>query len=192
MEHQISPQDWNRNTTADRRVAKSRAALEEAFTRLMQERNYESLRVDDILQTSGVSRKTFYRHYADKKALLQQVLARLMGEIQGLIRPDATLQSSEENTLNAFRWADKHSKLLLVMLRSPAGEHYGGFAYQFLYSEGERDFSGGALPDALAAHHFANGIIGLVRWWLENDKPYPPEVMAEYANTLLIRPLKGA
>lgn len=36
----------------------------------------------------------------------------------------------------------------------------------------------GVAPEILA-NHFANAQIGLAMWWLENDKPYPPEYMAQ-------------
>ena len=35
------------------------------------------------------------------------------------------------------------------------------------------------VPIEIIAYHIGNALIGLVVWWLENEKPYTPEYMAQ-------------
>lgn len=40
------------------------------------------------------------------------------------------------------------------------------------------------IPLDLIAHHIAGAILGDIGWWLENNMPYPPEIMARMSNRL--------
>ena len=53
----------------DRRVQRTRDALGDALIDLMQERPFESITVQDILDRAGVGRSTFYTHFRDKNDL---------------------------------------------------------------------------------------------------------------------------
>lgn len=47
--------------------------LQLAMQQLLRERRFSAITVDDICHSAGVSRKTFYRHYSDRYALLTAV-----------------------------------------------------------------------------------------------------------------------
>lgn len=47
--------------------------LQLSMQQLLRERRFSSISVDDICRHAGISRKTFYRYYSDKYALLKAV-----------------------------------------------------------------------------------------------------------------------
>ena len=53
----------------DPRVRRSRDALGAALIALMQEKQFDAITVQDVLDRAGVSRSTFYQHYSDKDDL---------------------------------------------------------------------------------------------------------------------------
>src|SRR5882724_5991240 len=53
----------------DRRVVRTRDILGDALVALMQEKPFESITVQHVLDRAGVSRSTFYEHYEDKNDL---------------------------------------------------------------------------------------------------------------------------
>jgi len=53
----------------DRRVVRTRDVLGDALVALMQERPFESITVQHVLDRAGVSRSTFYEHYEGKNDL---------------------------------------------------------------------------------------------------------------------------
>ena len=55
----------------DRRVKKSRAAIYQAFLTLLNQKSYESLTVQEIIDLADVGRSTFYAHFETKEALLE-------------------------------------------------------------------------------------------------------------------------
>jgi AcrR family transcriptional regulator len=54
----------------DRRVTRTRGLLLEALARLIAERGYERLTIQNILDQAGIGRATFYAHFDSKDALL--------------------------------------------------------------------------------------------------------------------------
>ena len=54
----------------DARVRKTRDALGDAIVSLMQERPFDTITVQDVLDRAKVGRSTFYTHFSDKDELL--------------------------------------------------------------------------------------------------------------------------
>ena len=63
------------STAIDPRVRRTRQMLHEAFTSLLAEKGFESISVQDIAERSTVNRATFYDHFPDKFALLEDIIA---------------------------------------------------------------------------------------------------------------------
>jgi AcrR family transcriptional regulator len=59
---------------ADRRVKRSRKLLQEAFRELLGEKGFDAITVQDVAERAEVNRGTFYAHFPDKYALLEQVI----------------------------------------------------------------------------------------------------------------------
>ena len=58
---------------------KTRDAVLEAALRLFSEHGYLGVRVEDIAREAGVSRATFYKHFAEREEILAMLLTRLLG-----------------------------------------------------------------------------------------------------------------
>src|SRR5262245_32134385 len=54
----------------DARVRRTRDALGDALVALMQEKPFDTITIQDVLDRANVSRSTFYTHYSDKDDLL--------------------------------------------------------------------------------------------------------------------------
>jgi len=173
----------------DVRVQRTQRALQQAFMDLISEQSYEAISVRAIAQRANVGYKTFYRHYQDKETLLYAILGGILQEGQTVLLPPTTPLAAEQNTLNAFRFADRYADLFRVLLRSPIAETLVQPLIDFGVAESHRFFGGSDIPDVLVAHHFVSGMMSMMRWWLEHGGQYGPDEMAGYVNRLLIRPI---
>jgi len=55
----------------DPRIRRTRLQLRQALDKLMKNKKFDEISVQDIAQAAAVNRATFYDHYADKYALLE-------------------------------------------------------------------------------------------------------------------------
>jgi AcrR family transcriptional regulator len=66
--------------TGDRRARRSRRLLQEAFQQLLTEKGFDAISVQDIAERADVNRGTFYAHFTDKYALLEDVVGEAFRE----------------------------------------------------------------------------------------------------------------
>ncbi len=86
----------------DPRVRRTRQLIEQAFTELVKERDFQNLSVQDITERAGINRATFYAHFPDKYALLDH-------SIQQSFRKEI-----ENRTLNACHFSQENLRTLVI------------------------------------------------------------------------------
>jgi len=63
--------------------------------RLFVERGYVAVRVEDIARAVGISRATFYKHFAEREEILAELFARLLGRQAGPLPPGTSAEAVE-------------------------------------------------------------------------------------------------
>jgi len=63
------PENERITPKTDRRISRTRDTLGDALVELMQEKTFDDITVQDVLDRAGVGRSTFYAHYRDKQDL---------------------------------------------------------------------------------------------------------------------------
>lgn len=81
--------EWNQGTERSRRKSDRRSQLLNAAERLIAERGFLAVRLEDIGSAAGVSGPAIYRHFSNKEALLVELLvgisARLLAGGQAVV-----------------------------------------------------------------------------------------------------------
>jgi AcrR family transcriptional regulator len=159
------------------------------------EQGYEAVTIQDITDRASVAYRTYFRHYADKDALLQEVLRDTVVEMRALIGTPVMEEAGTYAPLPPeygriiFEHIAAHSDLYRVLLSS------GSAALEPLmdYARGEalsilNQLSDPPVPPPILAEHLVATIFALVQWWLAEDMPYSAQEMAVYLATLLAVP----
>jgi AcrR family transcriptional regulator len=171
------------------RVRRTRALLREALVELIEDRGFDHVTVGDLTSRAMISRAAFYRNYRDKYELVEQIFDEAMAGM--------TARDGGDTRSPARRWADflvhiddyhrlygallgrKGSAWFTDRMRSAlaamAGEHMPG-----------RD------ADALVPSVISAMFIQSIVWWLEHDRPCPPEEIAEQSSRLIRAVIEGA
>src|SRR5271168_891374 len=58
----------------DPRIRRTRQLLLDALKRLLEEKEFDKISIQDITEAATLNRATFYAHYPDKFALLEQLI----------------------------------------------------------------------------------------------------------------------
>ncbi|QBD77588.1 TetR/AcrR family transcriptional regulator [Ktedonosporobacter rubrisoli] len=177
--------------THDRRVKRTQNLLARALIALTLEKGYESVTIRDITEQADVGYATFFRHYHDKDALLEDVLNVVLADLIDLLHPAPT--EADPATLGTliFRYVQEHSEVVRVVLRSRWSSTLLQHAIEtgishVLQQHPPRE--GSPVPIEIAAYHIVTSSIALIQWWLEHDMPYPPEQMGTIYSELIARP----
>lgn len=72
---------WGMTKTVQARTLKTRAKLLSAAGNLIANSGYEALRVEDVVLKAGVAKGTFFSHFKDKEALMDQLIGARLAEI---------------------------------------------------------------------------------------------------------------
>lgn len=77
--------DLHADPPADPRVARTTRALGRALIALVEERAFDAITVQDILDRAGVGRTAFYAHYRNKHDVLQSSSDQAFASFEGLL-----------------------------------------------------------------------------------------------------------
>ena len=75
------PNRKNTHHSTDRRVVRTRAAIEQAFIDLLETTEYAKITISAIAQAADINRKTFYLHYSSIDDLLDQTVENLANRV---------------------------------------------------------------------------------------------------------------
>ena len=154
-------------------------------------RSFEEITVKEICERAMVHRSTFYKHYEDKYALLEQGMRQMYDALVAEVvhAPPSTFSVDHPPPyfVRVFEHVAEHQQFYKLML---CGEGIGRFqklvkeyiAEQALAKVRELPPANQylAFPPAMQVQFFAGAFLSLLAWWLENDMPLSPHQMAQY------------
>src|SRR5258707_1360173 len=110
----------------DRRVARTRAMLQQAHLSLILEKGYEATTVEDICDAANVGRSTFYAHYTSKDDLRRSGLEHLRKQLvdrqkEALATPGDIKDRSLGFSLTMFEHAKDHIDLYRALIGGRGG-----------------------------------------------------------------------
>ncbi len=178
----------------DRRIVRTQTALAEALIALTLEREYETITIRDLAARAGLGYATFFRHYSDKDALLNDVLEVVIAAIVDLLAPSVEQADHTTTGIALFRYAQAHATLCRVLLRGRATNlvlaRFGIDALR--YTTHWVPLAPPGIPPEIAVHHRLTATLALLQWWLEQEMPYTPEQMGAIYYQLIIQPTLAA
>jgi AcrR family transcriptional regulator len=190
----------------DRRVRRTRHALENALISLILEKGYDAVTIEEITDRADLGRTTFYLHFRDKEELLMTAIDTMIEDF--LVQHDTqplTKQKILQNTQpgperftqyghlikQIFVHAQENADLYKVMLRGEGSRK----AIQRLTEISKHEFLRrmrnypdlqSKVPLDVLAVHFTGSILELVTWWLEENKPYSIDEMVSYFQQMFV------
>ena len=171
----------------DLRVIKTKRGLRDAFLRLLLEKGYDAISIQDIATEAEAARVTFYRHYANKEELLVDCVDMIYENFACNI----TQASNEESyqryppVLAFYKQIQEDGKIYRILSGSRAGQLFMNRLIKLIAERIKTQFEERFPPEQLQApldviaYHLASAQIGLANWWLENGQPYSPEYMSQ-------------
>src|SRR5438034_10335151 len=118
----------------DRRIQRTQELLKTAFMSLIQEKGFESLSVQDIIDRANVGRATFYAHFDSKEDLLASGIEGLRASLRERQRKALSATMEADDRLLAFsRQLFIHANEHRTVFRAMVGKRSGAVIQQLLH-----------------------------------------------------------
>ncbi len=183
----------NDSSTSDPRIIRTRERLWRAMVDLTLAHGYDTVTIRDIVAEANVGYATFFRHYPDKDALLQDVLARSLDEIETIIQRHNPQLPASVLGQTIFEYVAEHQSVCRVLVdqRSPASLRMRVMAavVQHIGAQQRKPAREG-VPGDIIMHHIAVSSLNLIGWWLDHGMPYSPEHMGTIYASLIVEPFQ--
>jgi AcrR family transcriptional regulator len=164
----------------DVRVRRTRALLRDALVELIEGKGFDRITVGELTTRAMISRAAFYRNYRDKYELVEQIFDEAMAEMTAADdgRPPGELWAG------FLRHIDSYHRLYGALLGKKGSQWFTDrmrHALAAMVSEHLPDQTADDLLPGVISAMFLQSIV----WWLENDRPVPPEQIAEQSSQLV-------
>lgn len=188
----------------DRRILRTRRALQAALIQLILEKGYDAVTIEEITDRADLGRTTFYLHFKDKEELFMHAIdticedflekhKNLLTMIDNRDRDfdHPQLNLDERILYHIFAHARDNADLYRVMLRGEGGAKASRRFSEVIQQETikrlrKAEELQSKVPLEVFAVFFSGTLIELVTWWLEHDQPFSIEEMVVYFQQLFI------
>ena len=173
----------------DLRIQKTHQALHNAFTALLEEKNFEEITVNELCDAAMIRRTTFYKHFADKYEYFQFYLTGISETFKSHTTADTLFTDPLAYSVNMlhemFQFVKSHKKLVDGLRNS----NMMSFLYQSLQDLiskelGEFFSTVHASPltpkNELMISFYAGGLINVVYWWMNHPDELNEEEISEF------------
>ena len=170
----------------DARVRRTRDALGDALITLMQEKPFDTITVQDVLDRAHVSRSTFYAHYSDKDDLLMSDADEFFEALSMALSAHGDKSDRVFPVQEFFTHLGDVQPFFKALVKSGRFQENmelarGHFArgIERRLSELPRSRSIPANELSAIAFTHAGALLSLLAWWLDRGMREAPEQMDE-------------
>jgi AcrR family transcriptional regulator len=174
-------------------VARTKAAIEDAFVALVLERGYERVAVEDIADRADLARATFYAHYPNKQAVLFSVSNQLTQDLmQRIAHQDGPPKVARWDAIQtAYRHAaDKPDLYRACMSDARTRQAYLStltrYAEQNIRDRLQALSRPPRVPIPVIARGFTGAHLAIVEAWLTGELHGDIDELASMATGLLV------
>lgn len=180
----------NPSPKVDRRIQRTRNSLRDALMRLIEEKGYDEITIQDITDRANIARTTFYLHFKNVDDLLFQTMRDMYEDLYAqssyaTATQDLLPQSEADCDATDFEHVGEFAEFYKVMLgeRGSAAfltrvRHYLAESVMEQSLKQITDEAAANLPVEFVAHVLAGAHIAAIKWWLDTDMALPPQKMA--------------
>jgi AcrR family transcriptional regulator len=188
----------------DRRAQRTQQLLRSALMSLIQEKGFESLSVQDIIDRANVGRATFYAHFDNKEDLLASGIEGLRASLRDRQRQARTEGGRDDASVLAFsEELFVHAHDHRAVFRAMVGKRSGAVVQQLLQKmlvDLVRDevkqmapsSDATAMPLEATAQFIGSGLFGLLIWWGNGKMRMPVDEVDSILRRLAIPAIKAA
>ncbi len=164
-----------------------------AFAEVLLEKAYANVRIQDVLDKSGVARSTFYAHYKTKEELLKSICSTIFGHVFSHSLAEEKSHDFSKSSIFDYKHFITHifyhlhdektlvHAILLSQSKDTFLNYLRGELAEFATACVENNFvTGKELPKPLKINSVIENFVLLVEYWNSTAFTDTPERLTEY------------
>ena len=171
----------------DARVQRSIEALRTAFLELLERKPLEEISIREITDAAGVSYPTFFRRFASKHELLEDIATEEVAKLLSLGQV-AFGKAATSSAADLCRYVQQHRALWAALLNGGAAD---AMRAEFRRIAEESAKAGPRanpwIPLDLAAPFVTSGVFEILAWWMRQPADYPLEKVVILFDALIVQ-----
>ncbi|MCE7796536.1 TetR/AcrR family transcriptional regulator [Sphingobium sufflavum] len=177
---------------SDPRIRRTRKAFRQALQELLQEMPLEAITIRDIVARADIAYTTYFRHYATKEALLDDLAHEEIGKLLDLTYPVMASKNGYASCETLCLYVSANRALWSALLTGGAqGAIRTAFVELTLARESQWPQVQSWLPKDIGTTLAVTSIVELLAWWLRQVEPVLPARVAEIMDRVIVSTLMG-
>lgn len=177
----------------NKKISATTEKIYNAFAEVLLEKEYSDVRIQDVLDKSGVARSTFYAHYKTKEELLKSICSTIFGHVFSHSLAEEKSHDFSKSSIFDYKHFITHifyhlhdeKTLVHAILLSQSKDIFLNFLRgelrEFATACVENNFvTGKNLPKSLKVNSIIENFVLLVEYWDETAFTDTPERLTEY------------
>ena len=178
----------------DRRQKKSREAIFNAFSILLEKKPFNSITVQEIIEEANVGRSTFYAHFDTKDELLREMCTEIFEhifsrELSSEYSHDfsGTARGIKEELTHLLYHLKDNRGNIVGLFKNESSEMFMRYFREYLaevflqFPEYIRD----DIPQDFTLNHLTGSFTEAVKWWMKGGmKSEPVKIISYYLNVI--------
>ncbi len=187
----------------DRRIQRTKQALQRALIDLILDKGYEDINVQNIVDRANIGRSTFYTHYSTKDAVFFDSFRALEISLQRTLENQDDDPNQKENyhlkyTGSLFSHVDSNRHLYRALTGRRGGilaaNHIRKILFDLVSHDFEnrprtKDFSNIACDATV--HYVVGAITGVLFWWVDHKTQWSSYEVNEFLTSMIAPNLKN-
>ena len=168
-------------TAQDRRITKTRKAIYAAFLQLLNQKNFETITVQEIIDLADVGRSTFYSHYESKELLLDELCRYLFHHLFER-EENITTEAYLSHIFSHFKKNQDHVTSLLFSKNDYFLRQLQKELEHHVYPMVAEDLkvSYPNIPSSYLQHFVVTNFIETLIWWLREGKIHTEREVVQF------------
>lgn len=183
----------------DRRVRRTHKSLHEALIALVQQKNYDDITVQDVLDRADVGRSTFYAHFQDKDQLLLSGVEHLRVTLEEALWREHGKAKRHEGVIAfscaMFEHADGYRNIYHALLKTQGWplvrQRMQDLLEELIRRECKTEIAAlrkakSDVPVELFVHYLTSSFFSVMTWWIDRNSRLTPAQIDEMFRSLVL------
>lgn len=176
----------------DLRVLRTKKMILTSFIKLVEEKGYDAITIQDIADEAMINRATFYAHFKDKVNLYEYIFDTSINSLAAILDTFPLMENNRVQIkniqlalTNVFKIIKENRQFFMILIRSNFIENFESkmidlltIKYEEIFSKLKITENDIEVPVDFIIEYMSSIFIGTVHWWITSKSEFPPEHMA--------------